>query len=355
MKLYPHDTRLKQNVTIQQKRYLPRQLRGSVVANKGQEVSPVSVVARADMDQGYYVLDGREALRVKADDVAQYVTVGVGVQIRRTAPILEKTKRIGRNEVVESPVEGVLEEIIDGRLLIRRTPRELLVRSMLSGWIIDVTPGRGVEVESTGSQIEVAWGCGKEGYGELKLLSELPDEETTKDEIASKAQASILAIGYLRDVELIQHAIDQGARGLILGSTTTEIFRQATMFEIPVYITEGVQMRSMSSPVFDLLQQNEGKTASLLSSEYSKTRRPEILITSQKKTGGLPVDAFSDIEIGQHVRLLRPPYSGQIGTIATIYPHARRSEVGYLTAGADVKLSSGEVVFVPDSNLDIIM
>jgi len=355
MKLYPHDTRLKRDVIIQQKRYLPRQLKGTVNISKGQEVTASSVVARADMDQGYYVFDGREALNIKAEEVEQYVAIDIGVQIRRTAPLLIRPKRFGRSQEIESPVEGILEDILDGRLLIRRTPRELLVRSMLNGWVVGVESKRGVTVEIQGAQIEVVWGNGKEGYGELKVLTEDPAGTSDEDEIGREAQGSMLAMGHLADVGLIEHAIKRGARGLILGTTTPAIFAELKSFDIPIYLTEGVNMQGMSTPVFDLLNENEYKTVSMLGIASSKTRRPEILLSDMQRGRGLPAPAFAEVKVGQRVRLLRPPYDGKTGEIQAIYPHARESAMGYVTAGADVLLSSGLTVFVPDSNLDIIM
>lgn len=357
MKLYPHDTRFKDNVTLQLKRYLPRRLKGSTDVSKGQEVSPVSVVARAEMDQGYHVFDGRAALDISADEVTEYVTVGLGVQVRRTAPLLEKPKRFGRNQIVDSPVEGILEDIIDGRLLIRRTPREQLVRSALNGWIVHVESGRGVEIETTGSQIEVAWGCGKEGYGDLEIIGQLPDSLPEKGEVTDKAQASILVFGRVDSSEMIEHAIARGARGLIIGSMTADVFARAGTFEVPIYLTDGVHRSGMSAPIFDLLNKGRHKTVSLLGIESGKTRRPEVVISESRQSVDMSLvkPSFSEVAVGQPVRLLRPPYVGEIGKIHAVYTHARQSEMNYLTAGADVMLSDGNVVFVPDSNLDIIM
>jgi hypothetical protein len=44
-----------------------------------------------------------------------------------------------------------------------------------------------------------------------------------------------------------------------------------------------------------------------------------------------------------------------MGTVVTLHSQPRLTEVGTRMTGADVELNNGEVVFVPYTNLDLII
>jgi hypothetical protein len=44
-----------------------------------------------------------------------------------------------------------------------------------------------------------------------------------------------------------------------------------------------------------------------------------------------------------------------MGTVVALYSHPRLTAIGTRAQGADVELQNGEVVFVPYTNLDLII
>lgn len=112
----------------------------------------------------------------------------------------------------------------------------------------------------------------------------------------------------------------------------------------------------MAEPLFQLLQQAEGREASLFGqSSGAEGNRPEIIIplpvnqSLESLASQMPV-----LAAGDQVRILRAPYAGQVGRVAAIHAQPRRSTIGIQTPGADVELDGGEVVFIPMANLDLL-
>ena len=61
------------------------------------------------------------------------------------------------------------------------------------------------------------------------------------------------------------------------------------------------------------------------------------------------------LEAGKRVRILRAGLDAPIGVVVAVYPQARRTRIGTRYPGADVELDNGEVMFVPHTNLDLIV
>jgi hypothetical protein len=109
----------------------------------------------------------------------------------------------------------------------------------------------------------------------------------------------------------------------------------------------------MADPIFRLLQQSEGREASLFS--RSRDRRPEIIIPLPAPEGSAgPPQSPPALAVGQRVRLLRAPHFGEVGKIVAVDTRARPSSIGLRMPGADVELAEGEIMFVPYPNLDIM-
>jgi hypothetical protein len=64
---------------------------------------------------------------------------------------------------------------------------------------------------------------------------------------------------------------------------------------------------------------------------------------------------YQPLAIDHMVRILRAPYTGQTGQVMRLNHYRKRTETGIVAYGADVKLTDGNVVFVPYANLDTII
>ena len=145
-----------------------------------------------------------------------------------------------------------------------------------------------------------------------------------------------------------------------------EVFSWAKDNRLPLIVTDGLGTGSMSGELFEILKDHDGDPVAITAGRFSSTGRPEIIMADLDGDSG-PVDAANSqsylldgrsarapLTVGQVVRVLRAPFSGQWGIVKRVYPYPRKNILNRLHIGADIELSDGTVRFVPDRNLDII-
>jgi hypothetical protein len=327
---------------------------GEVAVSKGQKVTPVQVVARASEPQGFSILPAAEMLGVAPEELSQYLLVEEGAAVQRKKPILRQRRMFGSKQYV-SPINGVLYQVSNGRLILQHTPRLLELRAMVEGTIYSVRPGRGVTIVTHGALIQAAWATEREGYGKLRVVA-AADSPLRARHVDADARGTILVAGILAELDALKVAEENSVRGIIAGSIPPALIPALHTFRFPIMITDGFIGQPMAAPVFQLLQQAEGREASLFGqSSTSGGHRPEIIIP-MPATQPLPAGDLEnpELSVGDQVRILRAPYASQVGKVVAVFPLPRRSTLGIQTPGADVELPDGQVVFVPDANLDLL-
>jgi hypothetical protein len=356
MNYLPSITKVKALTTIRRDRFLPQP--GEVVVRPAQEVSPVQVVARASQETGFQILRGSQMLGVSPEELPNYLLVEEGTAVQRGMPIMRGKKNLfGRMKRYASPIDGILHQVQNGYIILQQTPELIELRAMMYSRVANVIPNRGVILETNGSLIQAMWDSGKEAYGKLKLISQKPDEFLKSDGIGSDFHGTIVVIGRIERRELLQQMEDEGVRGVIAGSMPSDLCHAARNLSYPVFLTDGIGYQSMADPIFQLLQQSEDRELSLFKRiPGMRGSRPEIVIPlpntqvpEQPKTPG------AKVEVGQRVRVLRYEAGSPMGTVVALYSHPRLTAIGTRMSGADVELHNGEVVFVPYTNLDLII
>jgi hypothetical protein len=112
----------------------------------------------------------------------------------------------------------------------------------------------------------------------------------------------------------------------------------------------------MADPIFRLLQQSEDRELSLFKRiPGMRGSRPEIIIPLPTSHVPEQTSPKAAVEVGQSVRVLRYEAGSPMGTVVALYSHPRLTAIGTRMSGADVELHNGEVVFVPYTNLDLII
>lgn len=345
-------TRVNPLTRIRRERMLPQA--GEVAVVKGQTVSAVQVVARASQPQGFAIVPAAELIGVPPQELSQYLLVEEGAAVQRKKPLLRRRRLVGSQQYV-SPINGVLYQVSNGRLILQHTPRLLELRAMVEGLVHSVRPGRGVVIETTGALIQAVWASGQEGYGRIRVMTEA-DEPLRARRIDPDVRGTVLIAGQLTELETLQAAEDNSARGVIAGSVPAALREALHGFRFPIMITEGFMGQPMAEPLFQLLQQAEGRDASLFGlNSTAHGHRPEIIIPMPAAaTAEAAVPGMRRLAAGDRVRILRAPYASQVGKVVAVYSQPRRSSIGIQTPGADVALPDGEVVFVPSANLDLL-
>ena len=144
--------------------------------------------------------------------------------------------------------------------------------------------------------------------------------------------------------------------GIIAGSMPATLLQTVQTLPFPVLLTEGFGKQSMSAQIFTLLKEAEDKEASLFC-DYDPQlgQRPEVVIPKTANPNTPLVSAAQPIRVGQEVKLLRAPYSGQLGKVEKIYNLSQILATGAKAQGVNVRLADGNVVFIPYANIDIVI
>jgi hypothetical protein len=353
---YPTATVVKALTRIRRERLLP--LPGEIVVRVGQDITPVQVVVRATEETGFHTLRAHELLGVSPDEVEKYLVVEVGAALQRGMPLLRKPGMFGGGKLIKAPIDGVLYQVVKGCLVLQQPPNLIELRAMMHGRVVGLVGGRGVALETAGSLIQAVWDNGQEGHGKIRVVAPSPMAPLADGQVGPEARETILVAGHLNNAALLQQAEEMGVRGAIFGSMPAELCQVVAGLPFPVFLTDGIGYQPMAEPIFELLQQSEEREASLLS-RISQRRgsRPEIIISlpaAGDMAEALPNQVLP-LAIGQTVRLLRAPYSSLTGNVVALYHQAKPTATGLRLPGADVKLSNGEVIFVPYTNLDVIL
>jgi hypothetical protein len=353
MQRFTRTTVVEPATKIRQERLLPT--KGEVVVRVGQQVSPVQVVARAPQDTDFYVLPASDLLQIPPDQLSEHLLVDAGSTLEQGTPLVHKQSLLGRKNLV-SPVEGILYEVRNGRLILQQISDWIELRAMVQGRIVSQVLNRGVVIEVSGSLIQAVWGSGKEGYGKIKVVTETADMPFTAEHVSGEVLDHAIVVGRVTELSALKAAEENDVRGLIAGSMPTALCQRARAFSFPIILTDGIGNQGMATPIFQLLRESEKREATLFARPPDRSgRRPEIVIPLAASGATEPPPSRQPLAIGQTVRVLRPPYASQVGKIVKLYTHLQPTPINTRSHGAKVKLTDGQVVFVPYANLDAII
>ncbi len=353
MEHYVRTTIIQPHMKIRRERALPQS--GEITVGVGNEVNPSQTVARTPLRTQFAIVDASEILGVPPEKVNDCVIVEKE-SIVDVGTVLAHRKQVVRQKQVLSPAEGVMFDVINGRIFIQQTSDWIETRAMVSGRVVSYVGDRGVIIETYGTLIQGIWGSRKEGYGKLKMMSRNNNGFLAKDQLNHEVGKLILGVGRLEHLEVLYLAQEMGVAGIIVGGMSADLCEAAYGLNYPIILTDGVGKQNMSSTVFSLLQGVEGRETSLFASyDASRGQRPEIIVPEAATPTSEAMQANKPLQIGQKVRLIRTPYVGQIGEVVKIYVLSQLLATGAKAQGADIRLSDGHVVFVPFANMDVII
>jgi hypothetical protein len=352
MQFLTHSTVVSPLTRIRRKRLLPGP--GELVAKVGQEVSQVQVLARAPLQMEFEVVPVSKMLRISPEELAENLLVGRGTIVEQGMPLVKK-RGLGRKEFV-SPVDGMLYDVVNGRLVFQRTSGFVELRALARGRVVSRIANRGVELEINGSRIQAVWDSGKETFGTIHVVAQTAVSPLANQPMDTEIGKRILVTGKITELEALEQAERAGVSGLITGSMAAHLLEAAASFSFPIFVTDGIGDQGMAEPTFALLRESEAREAALFTSPpHEPGIRPEIVIPLEAVPGEEPPLAGRPLALGQTVRILRAPFSNQMGVVSHLYRHTRATAVGGRAYGADVTLSNGQVVFIPIANLDTIV
>lgn len=111
----------------------------------------------------------------------------------------------------------------------------------------------------------------------------------------------------------------------------------------------------MAQPIYELLRSYHGRPAVVVGSGNGTRSVPEVIVPLQSKasTEIAPFAAMQPIQVGSRVRLTRAPYLGLVGQVISLPPMPQETWIGTWVDGAEVRLPSGQKVFVPLVNMEL--
>jgi hypothetical protein len=151
---------------------------------------------------------------------------------------------------------------------------------------------------------------------------------------------------------------DQSLAGIIAPSLEADLIDQVlTEATGAIMLTEGFGNIRMSNTVYNLLNGFAGRQATLdafLPNRW-EARRPEVIINTPARAGGHAIRPNPDLilQVGNQVRLTRPPYAGQVGKVLNLPKMPYLLDNGLRVRSAQIELVTGERIMVPLVNLEV--
>jgi hypothetical protein len=261
-----------------------------------------------------------------------------------------------------------------GRVLIRTSPIPVEVKAYVKGEVVKVLPKEGAEVETIAAYIQGIFGFGGEISGELIMIAKSPEEPLDKDQINPEHKGKIVVGGSIVTSEALKRAVEVGVKGIIVGGIESRDLTQFLGYDIGVAITgqeevgltlvvtEGFSTMKMAKRTFEILKSHDGRLASINGATQIRAGviRPEIIIPFDKveeKTAQILAEEELDkgLEPGTPIRIIREPYFGAIGRVASLPVELQKIETESNVRVLEAELEDGKKVIVPRANIELVV
>ena len=350
-------TRVLKFARIRRERMLP--LRGSIMITAGNRVGAFDIVAKSNATGHLRPVPLARYLRAKETALAKYLLKQPGEDVAEREIIASKPESFGMlRRIYRAPGAGRIAAVQGAWLAFNLMDAPFELRALYRGTVISVLARQGVVIEATGALVQGVWGAGGEGYGVIRKMVETPDVVLTDDRIDVTARGAVLLAGAGVTEAALRRAAQECAAGVIVGGLAPPLRRVIAELALPTLVTDGFGERPMSAPIFDLLAAHVGEeTVVNTPTAPLNPIRPEafipILATGGAGEAVLPPPTLV-AQFGALVRVSGGARLGEIGKIAEIPTRPRTLESGVIAWGAEIELNTGDRLFVPWENLELI-
>lgn len=344
---------------------------GEVVVRVGQRVEPGTPVAHAFIPAAPRLINLARLLMVPPSRVKRSLLHDIGASIAQGAP-LAQTSRFGGRKCL-SPVSGVFTGVDEatGYITITPDPVRYELLANVPGVVMEIMPYEGVRIETPAAQVYGIFGIGTNQYGVLQLMVTDPAEPITPDKINARFAYAIIIGGSTISAAALERAVQEGVRGIIVGSIDEAELRaflgvegyapwdagppdwgfpsSPSSADLVVVVTEGFGSRPMSRPLFDLLASYVGKEALVEGATcvWGEVRRPRVVIPLPTRAAGVSIDTpRPTARPGALVRILHQPQLGQLGQVRTLLSAPQRLPSRVRTQAAEVVLEDSTITRV---------
>jgi hypothetical protein len=372
---YTPGLKRKEHSLIRKVRRLP--IKGDILVKDGDVVSQDTTIAVTDVQGDPHLISVATELDLPLEDgggIEGYMLKKKGDRVKKDELIAFKQSFFGLlKKEVRSPTAGTLVFFSDvtGQAVIEAPPNRVELKAYIPGIVVEVIPSEGVVVETYGAFIQGIFGIGGETHGELTMVAKNPEDTLTAEQITAEHSGKVIVGGALVTGAAIRKAVQEGVKGIVVGGITYEDLQDFLGYTIGVaitgneekgitlIITEGFGKMKMLEKTFELLKKFSGSLACINGATQIRAgvMRPEVIIprklTDSKKSSQTE-SVNEGITIGTHVRLIRQPNFGAIGTVVKLPVELQVVETESPVRVLTVKLENGKQVTVPRANVEII-
>lgn len=369
---YTPGLKVTDRMTVSKRRILP--LKGEVVVEVGDMVTPDTVVARTDLPGNVEPMNIANVLGVPPEDVPECMLKKEGEPVQRgeTIGLTKSFFGLFKSEA-KSKIDGTVESIssITGQVLLRGYAIPVEVTAYLEGKVMEVFPKEGVLVETVASFVQGIFGIGGETHGEIKIVVEDNSAVLTDSLIDSSCEGKIVVGGSLVTASAITKAIEVKAKGIVVGGLDDKDLREFLGFDIGVAITgsegkgitlvvtEGFGQISMAGRTFELLKSREGEMACMNGATQIRAGviRPELVIPlrgDSDAAGAKDESSSMGLTIGSSIRVIRQPYFGTLGKVCELQPELQELESESKARILTVEFDDGKKAIIPRANVELI-
>ena len=370
-KAYTPGLKVAASTVHQAHRVLP--IPGTLRVKQGDQVEADTIVAETFMDGDITPLNVANLLSAQPGDIPQLMLKGEGDRVEEGEPIARNKGVFGMfKSECAAPASGTLETIskATGQIMIRGESIPVQVKAYLPGTVIEVLPNEGVVVENQVTLIQGIFGVGGETSGPITLACTAHDQRLEAGMITEAMQGMIVVGGARVTAEAIGRARQVGAVAVVSGGIDDADLKEILGYDLgvaitgteriglTVIITEGFGDIAMARRTYELLKERSGDSASVNGATQIRAgvMRPEILIPVDDSRVSEPETSTESgvLELGTPIRIIRDPYFGLIGTVASLPEAPQVLGSGSKSRVLEVSLESGEVVTVPRANVELI-
>lgn len=366
---YTPGLRISEHAVVRRLRRLP--LPGKVHVAFGDRVAATDIVASTELPGRVHTLNIAHELNCQPNEICRFMVKQEGDTVRPAEVLAECKAFFGLfHSFVKAPIDGTIEAVstTTGQVLFRGEPLPVKLHAYVDGTVVEVHADEGVTIETSCALVQGIFGIGGERYGQLRVLTDSPDQPLTADLLDESCRDAVIVAGGLVGLEALQAAIEAGASAVVAGameSADLDSFMGRPIgvaitgqedIPISLIITEGFGELTMARRTFDILSGLQDHRASVSGATQIRAGviRPEIVVAIKDTADEAVEPQLPQMTIGTPIRLIRAPYFGQLGEVAELPPEPLQIETEAQVRVLKARLADGSVVVVPRANVEMI-
>lgn len=348
MTLLPVRLRFQDKVVVRIERRLPGP--GKVLVKAGDKVTPEEAVGESQISGGYRKINLSGLLGLGSNDVAKSLLKKPGEVVYKGEPLARSSKFLGlKRRVYLSPVDGVVEELLEGEVTIRFAPTEVKVASGFTGTIESVAEGEAVTVRTNAAKIRGIVGAGHERFGHIRVVGK-SGEFLLPQHIDASDSGKIVVGGAIVTSDTIEKALALGVRGLVTGGINfheTLGWSEGSDIGLTIVSLEGYGFHPINEELFKELSRFDGKYAAISGQDAT------ILISIDGPAEEVAEPSWRELKLGDSLRIISGEGLGKVGQAEAVSSEPVKLESGLMASVVTLKIGT-EKMIVPSHNLEIV-